>query len=485
MVNSNSNAQKFEIKRTRTIADGIYTINSLKSYSSVFNMKGGSSADYTPVQLQTADNMKLAQRFQVLYVGLVGGEEIYRIRTAASGGWLTYTNAKGLMQYGDHATKVHDANSWKVISNGSYFSLSNAASGRVFNLKGGNTADGTAVQAIAPDKSAEQHFYFTPTNLLGNGSYRLFSGLSTTTLSVKGASEASGANVQANGKTGGLYQMFTLSSTAKTNSTYYLTNVNSGKVVAVANGAKTRGANVVQNMKTGAKSEQWVAQISDGGYVRFVNVNSGLILAVAGNSKRAGANVQQNAARAVDGQRWQPVPTGWSIANGWYEFYDNNGVKISEYHEFRNGVKTPGWHVSAYDSWNRIKRMSSGTKYLGSVDKDRTWTTFFEKRGGIWVPCNEWKCSVGKDSSPTPSGVFRTNGLKFKTNPQNDWFICWYWTCFQKDRGFHSIPCYPGTTKPCWGGLGERNSGGCVRSPIEKAKWAYDNINKGTKIYIY
>ena len=362
--------------------------------------------------------------------------------------------------------------SGKVIWNGTYFSLSNVASNKVFNLRNGNTADGTLIQATTADKSNAQYFYFTPTNLLANGSYRLLSGLGTTTLSVKGASGANGANVQANGKTGSVSQLFTLSATGTTNSTYYLTNVNSGKVVAVKDAATTAGANVIQSTKTGAKSQQWIAQIADGGYVRFVNANSGKILAVAGNNTRAGANVQQNSARAVNGQKWKPAPTGWNLANGKYDFYDLDGKKTT-------------WTRSTYVSWNRIKNMSSGTKYLGAIDKEHTYTSFYIRQDNLWVPCQAWLCSVGRYETPTPSGTFKVL-RKLKYLLHEEYAGVWYWTIFNTAaQGIHSVLCHPGTKSPLWSSLGNHNSMGCVRSPLDKAYWTYINVGKGSTIHIY
>ena len=462
-TNNGSAAEGFKLTQVSTLNSGIYRITTFKAADRFVEIKNNSTANGAAVQINESSDL-LGQRFELIDVSK-DGKELYRIRTAASGGFLTYRGGK-LTQYGNHATAVSNANTWELVWNGTYFSLKNVAEGKVLDLYRCKTAAGSSVSVYKPNESIAQHFYYTAANLVPSGRYTFATKLKTNNKLVL---SADGTNVELATRAIDDAQVFNLKATSGSSNTYTIENEKRGKLVGVKSGSMVSGGNVM----VGGKNQQWEAVIADGGYITFVNKASGRVMDVQKSSAKVGANVIQYKSLGNAGQQWKVTkPFGWEVKNGKYDFYDINGEK------------TP-WNQSAYDSWKRIKNMKSNTKYLGAVDKNRTYTTFFVKQGKVWVPCEGWRCSVGASTSPTPSGVFKTNGLKFAANPRGEWFVCYYWTCFQKDRGFHSIPCYPGTKKPCWGGLGEHNSGGCVRSPMDKAEWVYRTINKGTTIYLY
>ncbi len=95
------------------------------------------------------------------------------------------------------------------------------------------------------------------------------------------------------------------SSGSVSNGTYRITNVNSGKVLDVANSATEDGANVQQYSYGGGSNQQWNVEDTGSGVYRIANVNSGKVLDVANSSTEDGANVQQYTDYSNDNQRFQ------------------------------------------------------------------------------------------------------------------------------------------------------------------------------------
>ena len=119
---------------------------------------------------------------------------------------------------------------------------------------------------------------------------------------------------------------------------------------------------------------------------------------------------------------------------------------------------------------------SSGTPYLILVNRSRHEVGIF--RGGYnnWSCIKFWSCVTGAPSTPTITGAYSTTGFK-RTNLTTDSRARW---CTQINGGyfFHSILASNNE-------LGSSQSHGCIRLAVENAKWIYDNIQRGTKVYIY
>ncbi|MFB6308263.1 MAG: RICIN domain-containing protein, partial [Haloarculaceae archaeon] len=88
---------------------------------------------------------------------------------------------------------------------------------------------------------------------------------------------------------------------------YYITNVNSGKLLEVANAGTSNGDNIRQYSDTGCTCQQWdLTQNRDGTY-NIRNVNSGLLMEVNGADYSEGATVQQYERTGHPCQRWRIV----------------------------------------------------------------------------------------------------------------------------------------------------------------------------------
>ena len=100
-------------------------------------------------------------------------------------------------------------------------------------------------------------------------------------------------------------------------------------------------------------------------------------------------------------------------------------------------------------------------------------------------------CSTGRSKYPSPTGVITLPGRKARwcTFPNWGGGTAMYWTKIDENVAFHSIlyanydPDRPNMSS--FNNLGKRASHGCIRLHTMDAKWVYDNIGAGTKVYIH
>ena len=119
---------------------------------------------------------------------------------------------------------------------------------------------------------------------------------------------------------------------------------------------------------------------------------------------------------------------------------------------------------------------TSNTSYLILVNRSRHEVGVFRGNFNNWSCIKFWSCVTGAPSTPTITGEYKTTGFK-RTNLTTDARARW---CTQINGGyfFHSILASNNE-------LGSSQSHGCIRLAVENAKWIYDNIMQGTKVYIY
>ncbi len=99
----------------------------------------------------------------------------------------------------------------------------------------------------------------------------------------------------------------------------------------------------------------------------------------------------------------------------------------------------------------------------------------------------EMICSSGADSSPTPTGEFTTS-----QKIEYDWVDrfdmgAYYWIRFYKSYLFHSIPFDKDGNMIVeeYEKLGSPASHGCIRLDLKNAKWLYEKLPLGVKVWIY
>lgn len=131
---------------------------------------------------------------------------------------------------------------------------------------------------------------------------------------------------------------------------------------------------------------------------------------------------------------------------------------------------------------NRANRYSSNTSWLIMVDRQACRLGVFRGQRGSWSYAQYWTCSTGAPSTPTPTGEYTVTGKGYSFGHG---YTCYYYTQFYGDYLFHSIPYYQGTFNPMDSRMGMHISQGCVRLPIDRAKWIWDNVPLATKVVIY
>jgi hypothetical protein len=140
------------------------------------------------------------------------------------------------------------------VANGKYRIVSRQ-SGKVLDVTGGSTADGTNVEQWTYHSATNQQWQVTS---LGNGQYKIIGVASGKSLDINANSTTDGANVQIWTYNGGNNQRFTFIQT--TGGYYRITPVHSGKCLDVSGGSTSDGANVQQWTYNGTNNQQWILQ---------------------------------------------------------------------------------------------------------------------------------------------------------------------------------------------------------------------------------
>ena len=464
-------AQTFRLASINPLLDKtIYSIHSFADFNKVLDISNGSHSSGASVQLYQS-NGTLAQRYELV----ANSDGTYRIRTAASGGWLT-SDAGGskVTQQGNHATTASSADSWKLVWSNGFFDLVNLGSNKALAASGSTI---TANQAVSG--STAQHFLFRPAQLIANGIYQIASAANTRyVVDIASGSQAGGANVQVYQNNGSNAQKFIVS---YSNGSYTIENANSGQLLDVTGAGKADGVNVQQWYRNGNNAQAWRAEIADGGYITFVNVSSGKALDVSGGKAFNGANMQQYTSNNTNAQKWTLVATsirGWILRGGKYTFYFSNGSHAD-------------FGENTYAAYQQLSRSSSSTGWYATIDNNRCYVNIFKWSSSGWEPSKSYLCGPG---TPTLGSTFRGISHVLKKGAVMGWDpMEYYWTEFYNNgadpygegQRFHSILYY----KTSWfpgpvydGTLGRQVSHGCVRLALENAKWIYDNLPIGTTV---
>lgn len=471
-VANNSAAQNFSLDKVSLLDEGIYTISNLLNPHKVLDVQSGSNKSGAMVRMYNSNGTR-AQRFEVKLIE--ANEGLYRIRTASSGGWVTYDPVSGrIIQNGSSSTVADGNNQWVIGWNGTQLSLYHAAdTNKALNM----TGDGSTLSLAAANGSASQNFIFDTAQLIANGTYKVVSQLGTV-LGAGRTDNRNGGNITAGRFKNYDSQKFQIINVG--NGCITLKNVNSDKMVDVYHGSGANGANVNQYKSNATPAQMWKAEIADGGWISFRNLGSGLMMDIAGASKRDGANIHQWESNNTAAQKWTFQDTShWDLSNGNYVYVNERG-------------KRSRWQYTTYASYRRINNLSSGTKYLIALDQSRFYVNVYHLENGTWAPHKSFLCAVGRPGSPTPKGLFRSTGRKDYYGDIGPSGIVYetgeyYWTYFPNGLIFHSRLYYAKTHTlyPYVNRLGARQSGACCRLEIGNAKWIFDNISRGTTALSY
>lgn len=127
--------------------------------------------------------------------------------------------------------------------------------------------------------------------------------------------------------------------------------------------------------------------------------------------------------------------------------------------------------------------LDSQTEYLMFTDIYRQLTYIFKGKLEDWKLIKTIPCGTGVNESPTTRGIF-------KIGDKGEWFYserlgsgAMYWLKFNGSYLYHSV-AMDKNKNIIDDTIGKRCSSGCVRMNLEDIKWVYDNIEKGTTVYI-
>lgn len=162
------------------------------------------------------------------------------------------------------------------------------------------------------------------------------------------------------------------------------------------------------------------------------------------------------------------ISTGWiNYGQKWY-YLNDDGIWLSD-ESFESTVNENG--------------MSSSTDYAITIDSKRQMVNIFSGYAEHWKLIRSMRCATGKASTPTVKGFYKIQckGSMFRVSKNT---ICKYYSGFHGDYLFHTV-LLDNNGNIQVPTLGVAVSHGCVRLAIEDAKFIYDNIPIGTKVWSY
>jgi alpha-L-fucosidase len=215
----------------------------------------------------------------------------YTIHTSTDG--VTFTQVTAGTWAGDRTLKLAE---WPARNVGFVRIQVNAATGGYANIGGVRIGGRTAKPALVS------------TTLPGDGTvYRLVARHSGKVADVEGARTANGTNVDQWPWLNQANQKWTFTSTG--DGYYKIKGVGSGKLLEVAGLSRADGGNVGIWGDASAPQQHWaVTPTGDGNYC-LINRYSGLSLGVDEGSTADGANIEQQPYASQTRQQWQVIPS--------------------------------------------------------------------------------------------------------------------------------------------------------------------------------
>ena len=125
---------------------------------------------------------------------------------------------------------------------------------------------------------------------------------------------------------------------------------------------------------------------------------------------------------------------------------------------------------------------ASPTGFLIWVDVSNFKVNVYKGSKNYWTLFQSYLCTLGKESTPTPTGIFSI-GVKGLSFGEEKGYKCLYYTSFKGNYLFHSI-IYNLDGSVIDGRLGKKLSDGCIRLATDNAKWIFDNVPANTKVVI-
>lgn len=295
----------------RTVADGVYAIESRDDDTQVLDICASSQSNGANLALYHAVNTS-NQKFEVTYLG----DGSYSIVAQHSGQALDVV-ASGISN-GTNVTQWPwtgaDNQRWYIEDEGDgWYRIVSKCSGLSLDVQGGHAGDGVNVQTweeTSNNGGAGQLFRFS--HMVDNGVYFVKSHADAgQVLDVVASSRDDGANVTLWNMTGAANQKFRI--THLFGHYYKVENANSGKALDVSGGGQANGTNVTQWSSYDTPNQVWRIEVDGSGVATFQSQVNGLYLDVQGQRPGAGVNVWTWEATDSATQRWELEKTSYGM----------------------------------------------------------------------------------------------------------------------------------------------------------------------------
>jgi lipoprotein-anchoring transpeptidase ErfK/SrfK len=388
------------------------------------------------------------------------------------------------------------------------WTLTSLKSGNILDIKDGSKASGATIWQYSNTSGKSQRWFLRNT---GEGSCYIVSALNPkNAFTIHGtcASKASICNETLYGSESQKFSFHPVNYTPPLTGEFtFYSRVGNDLILDIADGRRQIQANLQIYQNNDSLQQKFIIQDKGNGFVTIMNANSGHLLDVQNGSRSSYGNIWQYQDNGTPAQLWivhknpndtysfinaqssMTMTVAYGFADNYTNVVQNPYQQNSLAQEFvlrrASGINSRAKDYSRYYDPvdQKAQQEYSDTNYVMILDQNTHLLSIYIGSRGHRIRITRFLISDGAPESPTPTGRYRIIG---RVGSFGDGYTCWYATNFYGNYFFHSVIYAPGSKTEIYDGrLGMCISHGCVRSKINCAKWIYDTVPNGSKIYIY